>query len=328
MTLQLAVGRDTFAELSKVRALKVCWQKLVAASGAPSATSFIHAVTSSRTLSERDPWVNMLRVTTQVFAAILGGADLITPATFDAALGAGDELGRRVARNTVLVLRDESQLGRVVDPAAGSYYLDSFTDALAREAWKRFGALEADGGIARIAPGVLAARLEASWQKRLGKLVTRKEAVLGVSEFANLGEETLPRSTTSFAGHRDAEPFEALRDRADAKTPIVDLVTLGTPAEHAGRVGFAKGFFATGGMKAATGKQAAKVACICGSDERYAAEAAEAAHALKAGGCKRVLLAGRPGALEASLREAGVDDFIYIGCDAVTVLGSVLEATS
>ncbi len=329
LTLQVSVGRDTFAELSKLRALRVVWQKMGAAVGAPAVSPFIHAVSSSRALAQRDPWVNMLRVTTQVFAAILGGADLVTPATFDAALGAGDALGRRVARNTLLVLRDESQLGRVRDPAAGSYYLDSFTDALAREAWQRFRTLEAEGGIVEAQnSGRLAERLAASWEKRRARLDTRKEAVLGVSEFANLSEAKLPRGRSPITGHRDAELFEALRDRSETKRSTVDLVTLGTPAEFGARVGFAESFFATGGLQAATGKQAAKVACLCGSDERYAAEAAEAAHALKAGGCKRVLLAGRPGALEAALRDAGVDDFLYIGCDAVSVLAGALEALS
>ena len=330
LTLQISVGRDTFAELCKLRALRVVWQKLCTAAGAPFVAPFIHAVSSSRALTVRDPWVNMLRVTTQVFAALLGSVDLVTPAPFDQATGKVDALGRRVARNTMLVLRDESQLGRVRDPAAGSYYLDSFTDALAREAWQRFRTLEAEGGIVEAQrSGRLAARLAASWEKRRVRLATRKEPVLGVSEFANLAEDRHSRSATPMRGHRDADDFETLRDRADAlKTNVIDLVTLGSPSEHAARVGFAKGFFAVGGMKAATGKQAAKVVCLCGSDERYTAEAAEAAHALKAGGARRVLLAGRPGALEPQLREAGVDDFLYIGCDAMRVLGGVLEALS
>ena len=145
--VQVAVGRDTFVELAKIRALRRCWEKLLAASHVPAAGRvLVHAVCSSRTLTQRDPWVNILRVTTEVFAAVLGGAALVTPASFDQALGSPGDLGRRVARNTGLVLREESHLGRVRDPAAGSYYLDTLTDALAREAWKRFQALEREGG--------------------------------------------------------------------------------------------------------------------------------------------------------------------------------------
>ncbi len=147
IAVQLSLGRDTFLQLCKVRALRACWRKLLAAAGAPGAPrTLVHAVCSSRTLAARDPWVNLLRATTQVFAGVLGGADLVTPSAFDQALGTPSVSGRRVARNTGLVLREESFLGKVEDPAGGSYYLETLTDALAREAWKRFQALEREGG--------------------------------------------------------------------------------------------------------------------------------------------------------------------------------------
>lgn len=393
IAVRVSVGRDTFGELCKLRALRLCWHKLFAAAGAPDAPlAMLHAVCSPVTLSERDPWVNMLRVSTQVTAAVLGGATLVTPQTYDAALGAPGALGRRVARNTCLVLREESHLGRVVDPAGGSYYLEARTDALARQAWGRFRAIESEGGIvAVLANGSLRARLDASWKARQEAVAKRKSPVLGVSEFANTSEpvpQRSPRSTepaalepvpsvgapllravetsqgnarldallsASRAGvrygalaracariattgplaplpvHRDAESFEALRDRADERTaegtlPKVSLVTLGPPAEHRARLGFASSFFATGGLVATEGEAFAPdaVACLCGSDERYAAEAAARARELKAKGFARVLLAGRPGALEASLREAGVDGFIFMGCDVVAALSDIL----
>ena len=343
IALQVAVGRDVFGELCKLRALRVCWRKLCTAAGAPDAPpALLHAVGSARTLTVRDPGVNMLRATTQAFAAILGGADLVTPTAFDEAAGAAGALGRRVARNTGLVLRDESYLGRVVDPGGGSYYLESLTDALARKAWERFRALEREGGIARaLGDGTLRARLEAAWQTRSDAIARRKEPITGVSEFANLDEQRLPRggsppapvSAAALPRHRDAEAFEALRDRADAivaagRAPSVALISLGPPAEHRARLGFAQGFFATGGLRthAATSVEPTTVACLCGSDERYPAEAAPAARALKAAGCKRVLLAGRPGALEPPLREAGVDGFVFVGCDAVAALADLLGA--
>ncbi|HWE28128.1 MAG TPA: hypothetical protein VHB97_09010 [Polyangia bacterium] len=133
--------------------------------------------------------------------------------------------------------------------------------------------------------------------------------------------------------HRDAEAFERLRDRADelgAAVPAVGLVVLGPPAEYRPRLTFAASFFGGGGLRAR--EVAADVvpafACLCGSDERYAAEAADRARALKAAGCARVLLAGRPGALEATLREAGVDGFIFVGCDVVKTLAELLGAQS
>lgn len=336
ITLQTSVGRDTFLELCKLRALRLCWSKLLLAAGLtdPPAAR-VHAVCSRRTLSVRDPWVNMLRATTQTFAAILGGAALITPTAFDEANGPPGELGRRVARNTGLVLREESQLGWVVDPAGGSYFFETLTDALAREAWTRFQGFTRDGGLpALLADGRLRARLEATWQTRLDAVAKRKTPVLGVSEFANL-DETLPRPATTaeaadmspLPAHRDAETFEALRLLADAQKPEAVLCTLGPLAESRPRVGFASGFFGAGGIRTRESSEivGAPLVCLCGSDERYAEAAADRVRALKAAGAGRVLLAGRPGALEASLREAGVDGFLFVGCDVLATLHDLLE---
>ena len=340
IAVQISVGRDTFGELCKLRALRLCWHKLFAAAGAPtSPLPLLHAVSSLRTLTERDPWVNMLRVTTQVFAAALGGADLVTPAAYDELLGTSP-LGRRVARNTGLILRDESHLGRVLDAAGGSYYLETLTDELARKAWSRFQTLQSRGGlIETLLDGTLRKEIAASAEKRRELVAKRKEAVVGVSEFANLANLGEPRRKPpvrfvedpippALPIHRDAEPFEALRDRAEplGSDGTVSLSLLGPPAEYRARVGFAVGFFAAAGLVAKTDAAHAQVTCICGSDERYAAEAAARARELKAAGLQRVLVAGRPGALEATLREAGVDDFIFVGCDAVTVLSSVLSS--
>lgn len=327
MWAQVAVGRDTFGELCKLRALRVLWHKVLAAAGvADGKLDAIHAVCSERTMSTRDPWVNMLRVTTQVFAAALGGAHLITPLPFDAAFAQPSALGQRVARNTALVLREESQLGRVLDAAGGSYYIEARTDALAREAWSRFTAIEREGGIVEmLRKGTLQARLDAAWKQRVAAIAKRKEPVLGVSEFANL-RETLPGTPAAPAGvHRDSEAFEALRTRVEANPREVALIQLGPPAEHRGRVGFAEGFFAVAGIKAQPGEVGPHdVACICGADERYATEAADTARKLKAAGAKRVVLAGRPGALEAELKEAGVDAFIFVGCDVLGTLEDLL----
>ncbi len=339
-SFRIAVGRDTFLELCKLRALRTCWARLLTASGATSAPhALVHAVCSSRTLTARDPWVNMLRVTTQMFAAMLGGADLVTPVAFDEALGPVSELGRRMARNTGLVLREESALGRVVDPAGGAYAFESMTDALSREAWQRFQALEREGGIlTAVKNGSLAARFAHAAAERAAAVSKRKLPVLGVGDFANL-EEVLPHAapavsappTEGFPLRRDAWPFEALRAKAElSKPPEVLLVTLGTFAEARPRAGFAAGFFSAGGLhtREVTKPERAAVVCLCGTDESYAAEAIASARALKALGCKRVLLAGRPGADEGALRQAGVDGFIFVGCDVVATLAPLLEVKS
>lgn len=317
---RISVGRDTFTELCKLRALRLCWAKVCAAAGVATPL-VIHAVGATRTLAARDPWVNMLRGTTQTFAAMLGGANLVTPLPFDEAIGAETALGRRVARNTALVLREESQLARVIDPAAGSYYLEEQTDALARLAWHRFQELEREGGLGP----AFEARIADAWKRRESRLVRRQEPMLGVSEFVSVDEQRPPSVHAVDLGHRDSEAFERLRDRAEKlDAPTVTLVALGPPAEHRARLAFAQALFPVGGLRTESGESGV-VACLCGSDERYAAEAVSRARALRSGGARRVLLAGRPGALEASLREAGVDDFVFLGCDAVAATSTILD---
>jgi len=302
----------------------VLWHKVLAAAGvADGQLRVLHAVCSSRTLAQRDPWVNMLRVTTQVFAAAIGGAQLITPQPFDAAFETHTPLGQRVARNTALVLREESQLGRVADPGGGSFYLETRTDALAREAWTRFQQIEREGGVVELQrSGKLKARLDAAWAARAAAIAKRKEPVLGVSEFANLREQ-LPGAPAATRGHRDSEGFEALRARVEKAPRTVSLVLLGPPAEHRARVGFAENLFAVAGLAAKPG-DVADVVCLCGSDERYQTEAAAKARELKARGARRIVLAGRPGALEQELRAAGVDAFIFVGCDVLATLEELL----
>jgi len=334
--LQFPVGRDTFGEMCKLRAARILWHKVFAASGArEEPPPPIHAVASSRTQAIRDPWVNMLRVTTEMFAAIIGGAQKVTPRPFDDQFITVSALGRRVARNTVLILRDESHLGRVVDAAGGSFYIETRTEALAREAWKRFTVIEKGGGItALVMSGDLRARLDAAWAKRATDLAKRKDPVVGVSEYAQF-DEKLPAdpipvkplpTAPAVVEHRDAEIFETLRSRIETVPHKVILLALGPPVEHRARVGYSAGLFGIAGIRTheTTRPESADIAVICGSDDRYASEAVGAALALKKAGIRKVVLAGRPGALEGELRAAGVDMFVYVGCDTIATLEELL----
>lgn len=346
-----SVGRDLFVELAKLRAARLCWAKVLRGCGLESPPPmWIHAETSRRALTTRDPWVNMLRVTTQTFAAAVGGADSIASLPFDEALGVPDALGRRIARNTSIVLAEESAVGEVIDPAGGSHAVEALTQALARAAWAELQALEAGGGPST--PAVHAA-LEASWQALRADLVRRKVAITGVSEFPDPAEAAVVRAAhapgTSTPAHRDAEPFEALRARAERldPRPHVYLATLGSLADHGPREGFARGYFGVAGLAATTDPGAATsadlpalaarphargapVVCIAGTDERYATDAAALARLLAtppAGArAPRVYLAGRPGPTEAALREAGVHDFIFLGSDVEATLARCLDA--
>ncbi len=355
IVLGVAVDGEYFTDVAKLRAARLIWAKIVAACGAPPIAARIEARSSRRMLTRRDTWVNLLRLTSAGFGAAAGGADAVVLAPFTDAIGLPSALARRQARNTQLVLMEESQLGRVADPAGGSWYLESLTDALARAGWAAFRAIEQAGGaVAALAGGHVAAEAAKARVAREAAIAKRKDGIVGVSEVPNLGEAPVEVETVDPAAFaktvdarlpgpdarcppltptRLAEPFERLRDRAEAMSPApaIYLATLGGPSDYTGRVGFAQNLFAAGGVRPEAGPAAdyrpshAPLAVICSSDERYAAEGVAAAAALKASGVRRLYLAGRPGELEAELRRAGVDEFVFAGADVLDILARALE---
>ena len=285
-----------------------------------------HAVTSTVMMTQRDPWVNMLRTTVACLAAGVGGADAVTVLPFDSALGLPDDFARRIARNTQAILLDESNLARVIDPAGGSWYVEQLTDQLARAAWDWFQQVERAGGQqAALRSGLIAGRIAENWAKRSADLARRREPITGVSEFPNLGERPVARDPAparpggGLPRVRRAEAFEALRSRSDAilaatgARPAMVLAALGPAAVYTARSSFAANLFQAGGIETAlveveaTGQpdlqaladaftaSGARVACICSSDALYAEYGEAAAAALKAAGARYVVLAGRPG---------------------------------
>src|SRR6202012_5109548 len=166
LEFRYAAGADQFLTIAKLRAARRLWSRGAEASGIgpAGAAQRQHAVTSSVMMTRRDPWVNMLRTTVACLAAALGGADAITVLPFDDALGLPDDFARRIARNTQALLHDESSLGRVIDPAGGSWYVEHLTDQLARAAWEQFQLTERDGGLrAALDGGQVAGRIAANW---------------------------------------------------------------------------------------------------------------------------------------------------------------------
>jgi methylmalonyl-CoA mutase len=195
-----AVSGDFFTQVAKLRAARWLWAKVVvAAGGEPQAAAMqIHCRTSRFTKTRRDPWVNMLRVTAESAAAILGGAQSIATLPFDCMVGPPDELARRIARNTQIVLRAESHLGEVADPAGGSWYIERLTNDLARAAWEELRSIERAGGIvAALGSGKLLDAISAIADSRETQLATRKKPIVGVSEFPNLHERALEREPIS-----------------------------------------------------------------------------------------------------------------------------------
>ncbi|HEX2678320.1 MAG TPA: methylmalonyl-CoA mutase family protein, partial [Polyangiales bacterium] len=351
-----SVGGDLFTEIAKLRALRQCWAKVVAASGGSAAAqrTTLHAITSRRTKSQRDPWVNMLRSTTEAFSAMVGGADSLTTRGFDEALGESDAFAQRIARNMQVVLNEEAHVTRVADPSGGSYYVESLTDSLAREGWKVFQSIEAEGGMAKaLLAGSIAKQIAEVADKRTAAIRKRSAALTGVSEFANLGEEPVVRKARAAKAQRpgalpvrrQAEPFEQLRDRADAhakksgKRPSVFLANLGAIPQHKARSTFSTGFLNAGGVAAldndgfatpeavadAFAASGASFAILCGSDDQYVEWVPKVAPLLQAKGVKEILLAGRPGDHEAAFKAAGVSTFIFMGADVVATLSGLLD---
>jgi len=355
---RLAADADEFLTIAKFRALRKLWARIEEASGLKPQPAFVSAETAWRMMSTRDPYVNMLRTTIAVTAAGLGGADAISALPFTIALGLADPFARRIARNMQLVLLEESNLSRVADPAAGAGGIEALTAEIAKTAWGLFQEIESAGGAASaIELGLLQKKVTATRAERLIAIARRKNALTGVSDYPDLGElpvkvldvrrvtvPPMPASMT-FEGlppMRLAEPFEALRDASDrfrAKAgarPKVFLANLGKLSDFTARATFAKNFYEAGGIEAVTNDgfegqadmvaafktSGAKLACLCSSDQVYEREAPGAAKAFVAAGAV-VHLAGRPGESEQSWRQAGVKDFIYMGCDAVSTLQTV-----
>ena len=187
----LATDADLFLSIAKLRALRRLWARVLEVAGAPDAVRGmrVHAETATRMLARRDPWVNILRGTVACLAAAAGGADSVTVLPFDHALGLPSRLARRIARNTQLILMEESSLHRVVDPAGGAGYVEALTEELAQRAWDLFRQIEAAGGmLAACRAGTPQAWVAASWAERARDVATRREPVTGVSEFPDLAE--------------------------------------------------------------------------------------------------------------------------------------------
>ena len=354
---RLSADADQFLTMAKFRALRLLWARVEQACGLEPKPLFIAADTAWRMLTQRDAYVNMLRATIATFSAGLGGANSVNVLPHTLALGLPDPFARRVARNTQLVLLEESNLAKVCDPAAGSGGIEALTQELCEAAWRLFQETEKAGGVfASLEQNLIQRKVAATRAAREASIARRKEVLTGASEFPNLGEaqvavlaakpvELAPYGEPKFQFDalppmRLAVPFERLRDRSDEilKTngmrPKVFLANLGAPADFTARATFAKSFFEAGGIEAvetagftdpaalakAFKASGAALACLCSSDKVYAEQAAAAAKALQAAGAKHIYLAGRASAQEAALRAAGINDFIFAGGDALATL--------
>jgi methylmalonyl-CoA mutase len=345
ISFRLAADDDQFMTMAKMRAARQLWARVAEVVGAPeSGAAIIHAVTSKPMMTQRDPWVNMLRTTVAAFAAGVGGADTVAVLPFDSAIAGGlpgtsASFARRMARNTQLLLLEESHVGRVLDPGGGSWFLEDLTRSLAEEAWAHFRDIECRGGFTEAVDHIAGQIAEVN-EKRRDDIAHRRTALTGVNEYPNLAEAPLPQSDSSTV--RYAAAFEALRDRSDTylaehgSRPTVVLLPVGPLAEHNIRTTFAANLLASGGIEhvnpgtvdAAAVAQAvsdaggAIAAVVCGTDARYREEASEVVKAARAAGVSHVYLAGP----EAAVADAAdkPDDYLTAKIDAVAALSTLL----
>jgi methylmalonyl-CoA mutase len=352
ISVHIAADTDIFITTAKLRAARTLMARIAEACGAEHAAGSVRitAITSARMMSKRDPWTNTLRTTVATAAAAFGGADQVLVLPFSHALGASDAFARRIARNTQIVAQEESSLGRIIDPAGGSWYVEQLTADLAEKGWREFQDIEAEGGMAAaLASGLVQDRIAAVVAQRAKTIATGKFELTGISAFPRLGDDGVtvaardtapslpaPLAVKPLSPVRLAAEFEALRDQADArpKPPTIFLASLGAIADHTARSSWLKNVLASGGIGvvptegyttpeaaiAAFKASGAKAAVIASSDAMYAAHAEAVAHGLKVAGCAHVALAGRPGKREAALQAAGVDRFIFAGQDMIATL--------
>lgn len=357
MSFSLAADGDQFLTIAKLRAARALIGRIADACGVTDAagSSRLHAQTSIRMMSRRDMQVNMLRTTVACAAAAMGGADAITVLPYTAVLGADDAFGRRVARNTQIILAEESALGHVIDPSRGSWYVENLTQELATRAWQLFQEIEAEGGMAKaLETGWIQARIRETADRRANDVAVARQELTGVSAFparaeakTELAARAVPDSLDNPAItaepiplRRPSAPFETLRDRVDAhvertgETPGICIINFGRPSDYNERSRYAQNLFAAGGIEAtvtdgldsaasvaaAFRESGAALGCLCASDGLYEENLQAIGAALAEAGISHLYLAGRPGEKRETYRSHGVGTFIHRGINILEVL--------
>ncbi len=346
--LRVSSDSDVFVAIAKLRALRWLAER-VAARWGTSAPAFIAARTSWRDRTRNDARVNMLRTTAEVFAAAVGGADEIAAQPFSEAVGVGDNDARRWALTTAHMLREESHVASVSDPAAGSGYVEALTRGIAERAWAWVQAVEAQGGMgAALVSGRVQADVAACAQARGEALATGRLALTGVSIFALLEEpevplgpdpearnsklpdEALVLTVAPMPAKRLAERFEALRDAATRQQedsgyrPRAQLYVLGALREYRARLDFARNAVQVGGFAAevvtSTDDVVPALAILVASDERLASEGQQALDALRRAGARQVWVASAP------RDDLASDGFLHLRMDLPQTLATLHDA--
>lgn len=277
MTFVFAVGGNYFMEIAKLRAARLLWAQIVnhyKPVSMDSAKMYIHSTTANWNKTIYDPYVNLLRTTTEAMSAALGNADMITVLPFDMNYEEPDDFSLRMSRNQQIILKEESNLDKVIDPAAGSYYIENLTASLADAAWKLFLEVEEKGGMLEaIKAGFVQEEVAASAKQKMDDIAGRRTLALGTNQHPNLNEQMLekiqmeedmeaeePESKPfrqpqfkTLEIRRATDEFEDLRlateiwENEGNKRPAVFMLTIGNPAMRKARAAFSTGFFGCAG---------------------------------------------------------------------------------
>ncbi len=357
MKFNFGVGSNYFMEIAKYRAVRMLWAQIVNAFGLNDARNgrmFIHATNNSWNFTLYDPWVNALRTTTGTMAAVLGGVDSFTVRPYDIAARKSSDFAERIARNQQLILKEESYLDRIADPAAGSYYIENLTMLLMEDAWELFLQIDEEGGfVESLKKGLIQKQINESAARRNTNLASRREVLLGTNQFPNFTErlsdvlpaelfkvedKTEPGATIeTIKIYRGAMEFEQLRYLTDRfsvqnKRPVAWMFTFGNLAMRKARANFASNFFACAGFAIqdnagfatieegikAVKEEKPEIVVICSSDEEYEGNAQAIFEALHQEAV--VVLAGQPVGLADTLRAAGMQHFIHVKSNVLETL--------
>ena len=346
IVFNFAIGGNYFMEIAKIRAARMLWSKVVEQykpTGDSACKAYINSTSSTWNKSIFDPYVNMLRTTTETMSAAIAGADSISVAPFDIAYKEADDFSYRIARNQQLLLKEESYLDKIVDPAAGSYYIENLTDSIAQYAWQHFLAIEEKQGFAAaIREGYVQDEIAKTAQQRDMDIATRKTTIIGTNQYPNLTESMNGKierqggcccecgqgdEVKVLRPYRGAEAFERLRLATEQSglRPKVFLLTYGNLAMRRARSGFATNFFGVAGYEImdnngfasaeegvdAALKAQADIVVLCSSDDEYA-EITETACKLLKGKVKSIVLAGFPKEMVETYKGYGIDEFIHV----------------
>ena len=348
----LGISENYFMEIAKFRAARMLWAEIVKQYEPKcdcACKMCVNATTTSYNMTVFDSYVNLLRTQTETMSAALAGVHSIVVNPFDAAYETPTDFSERIARNQQLLLKEESHFDKVVDPSAGSYFIEELTTSLADVAWKLFLKIEEEGGfLAAIKAGTVQDDINATNEKRHKDAAQRKEFILGTNQFPNfteLSEGKQPLTCGCCCGS-DAEPtfkaikstrlaadFENLRLTVEksGKTPVAFMLTIGNLAWRQARAQFSSNFLACAGYKVidnlgfdtveqgvdAALKAGADIVVLCSSDDEYATYAVPAFQYLD--NRAMFIVAGAPACME-DLKAAGIENFVHVKCNVLETL--------